>query len=86
MYSGHPKDVISVKTPVAICLMFIYLRAMYSRAGVYTVLQGVQKFSKIVINGSILNTEFAVGRLDKNKHFEKKKKRKKVCKKFRMGC
>ena len=30
---------------------------------------GVQKLSKTVINGSILNTNFAVERLDKNKHF-----------------
>ena len=37
--------------------------------------QGVQKFSKIVINGSILTTKFAVGRLDKINTF-----RKKVCK------
>ena len=30
---------------------------------------GVQKISKIVINGSILITGFAVEKLDKNKHF-----------------
>ena len=30
---------------------------------------GVQKISKIVINGSILITRFAVERLDKNKNF-----------------
>ena len=35
--------------------------------------QVVQKFSKIIINGSILNTKFAAKRLDKNKHFQKKK-------------
>ena len=43
-------------------------------------LVAVQKISKIVINGSILIFRFAVERLDKNKHFQKKKS-KKVCKK-----
>ena len=31
-------------------------------------MEGVQKFSKIVINGSILNTKVALERLDKDKH------------------
>ena len=39
---------------------------------------GVQKISKIVINGSILIIKYAVERLDKNKHFKKKKVQKKV--------
>ena len=43
---------------------------------------GVQKMSKIVINGSILITRFAVGRLDKNKHFSKNKIKKKCVKNF----
>ena len=40
---------------------------------------GVQKTSKIVIIGSILITRFAVGRLDKNKHFSRRKKKSKKC-------
>ena len=44
---------------------------------IYNVQQGVQKISKIVINGSILITRFAVERLDKNKHFKKKRKKSK---------
>ena len=51
---------------------------------VYTAQSGVQKISKIVINGSILIFRFAVKRLDKNKHL--KKNIKKVVKKFRMVC
>ena len=35
----------------------------------HSIHKGVQKFSKIIINGSILNTKFAVERLDKDKHF-----------------
>ena len=41
--------------------------------------QGVQKFSKIVINGSILNTKFAVERLDKKKTLLERKDIQKKC-------
>ena len=39
--------------------------------------QGLQKFYKIVINGSILNIKFAVERLDKMITFKRKKIKKK---------
>ena len=45
------------------------MKTFKERIGMINVYQGVQKISKIVINGSILITRFAVGRLDKNKHF-----------------
>ena len=47
--------------------------------------QDVQKISKIVINGSILSTRFAIERLDRNNN-NLEKKNQKVCTKFRMGC
>ena len=51
----------------------------YSIYGNKHIQQGVQKFSKIVINGSILNTKFAVERLDKKKHFQREKIIKNKC-------
>ena len=52
--------------------------AYYTNLNYQHVHQGVQKISKIVINGSILITRFAIERLDKNKLFQKKIKRKYV--------
>ena len=47
--------------------------------------QGVQKFSKIVINGSILTTKYTVERLDKKEYFQRKQNNKKNCVK-NFGC
>ena len=43
-------------------------------------IQGVQKFLKIVINGSFFNTKFAVKRLDKKNTFREKNQKKIVYK------
>ena len=69
----------SLCTARSTCKYSTYHCVLHS--GMSSVQQGVQKFFKIVNNGSILIIKYAIERLDKNKIFKRKRKNLKNCSK-----